>query len=293
MTRVRLLLLLCLLTVPPAQAGKLTGGDNGDAAALLPAGEAFILGTERQADDSLVLHWTIAPGYYLYRDRMEFELVDAGGARLGEPRFAPAEIKQDPFFGETAVYYDEASVRLPLAGEPEPGAVLRLTWQGCNEPRGVCYPPVEENLDIGGFTLAGGPPPDVSEQGRIAAALADSGLAWTVLAFIGFGLLLTFFSSFGQTFFIALFSDGIRTDLGLSHGGFGMLYSLATLASAGCLMWLGRKLDELDLRLYAALVCAGLAGACFLMGSVNSVPLLALALLALRGRRHAIRQESS
>ncbi len=192
MTRVRLLLLLCLLTVPPAQAGKLTGGDNGDAATLLPAGEAFILGTERQADDSLVLHWTIAPGYYLYRDRMEFELVDAGGARLGEPRFAPAEIKQDPFFGETAVYYDEASVRLPLAGEPEPGAVLRLTWQGCNEPRGVCYPPVEENLDIGGFTLAGSPPPDVSEQGRIAAALADSGLAWTVLAFIGFGLLLTF-----------------------------------------------------------------------------------------------------
>lgn len=195
MTRVRLVLLLCLLAAVavPAQASKLdavqAGGDGG----LLPAKEAFILGTERQADDSLVLHWTIAPGYYLYRDRMEFELVGAGGATLGEPRFAPAEIKQDPFFGETAVYYDEASVRLPLQGEPKAGATLLLTWQGCNEPLGVCYPPVDEQLALASFASAAtAPPAGLSEQGRIAAALADSGLTWTVLAFIGFGLLLTF-----------------------------------------------------------------------------------------------------
>lgn len=192
MNPLRLLLLLALLVTAPAQALSLSGSADQGEAALLPAEEAFILGTERQADDSLVLHWTIAPGYYLYRDRMEFSLRDAGGARLGEPRFAPAKTKQDPFFGETAVYYDEATVRLPLVGEPAPGAVLALTYQGCNEPRGVCYPPIQQDLDLAGFAAVAPGPPATSEQGRIAAALGNAGLAWTALAFVGFGLLLTF-----------------------------------------------------------------------------------------------------
>lgn len=100
--------------------------------------------------------------------------------------------------------------------------------------------------------------------------------------FLGFGLLLAFASSFGQTFFIALFGAEIRTAFGLSHGGFGTIYSLATLTSALALVWLGRKIDDLDLRLYSALVCVGVVGACFLMGMAASVVLLALAIFLLR-----------
>jgi len=48
---------------------------------------------------------------------------------------------------------------------------------------------------------------------------------------IGGGFLLTFFSSFGQTFFIALSAGDIRSEYGLSHGGFGTLYMVATLAT--------------------------------------------------------------
>lgn len=48
-----------------------------------------------------------------------------------------------------------------------------------------------------------------------------------------FGFLLTLFSSFGQTFFTALLNTDIRQQLGLSHGGFGTVYSLATLLSGG------------------------------------------------------------
>lgn len=57
------------------------------------------------------------------------------------------------------------------------------------------------------------------------------------------GFLLTFFSSFGQTFFIALSAGDIRAEYGLSHGAFGGLYMAATLASALTLPWLGRITD--------------------------------------------------
>jgi len=192
MNRIRFLLtLLCLLAITPAASAIDLGQGDGNAE-LLPPDQAFILGTERQADRSLVLHWTIAPDYYLYRDRMEFALVDAGGATLGEPAFAPAKTKQDPFFGETAVYYDEASVRLPLQGEPSSEAGLQLVYQGCNEPHAVCYPPIERTLALASFGDAGSSGPPVSEQGRIASALTSTSIAWTALVFVGFGLLLTF-----------------------------------------------------------------------------------------------------
>jgi thiol:disulfide interchange protein DsbD len=163
---------------------------------LLPADEAFVLGAERQADATIVLHWTIAEDYYLYRDRSEFRLVDGGDASLGEPRFSPSETREDPFFGEVEVFVGEGSARLPLNGEPPPGARLEVTYQGCNDPVEVCYPPVEKSIDLGSIqpVAAGTATPgsgNRSEQGEIAAALADRGLWLTALAFIGFGLLLT------------------------------------------------------------------------------------------------------
>ena len=59
--------------------------------------------------------------------------------------------------------------------------------------------------------------------------------------FLGFAFVLTFFSSFGQTFFISLFGDEIREGFTLTHGGFGLCYSLATLASGLTIIWLGRS----------------------------------------------------
>ena len=82
----------------------------------------------------------------------------------------------------------------------------------------------------------------LSEQGRFVAA----------------GFALCFFSSFGQTFFLGVFGGAIRGEFGLSHAGFGLLYSLATLSSACLLLWLGRGVDRFDLRANAALVCLGL-----------------------------------
>lgn len=100
--------------------------------------------------------------------------------------------------------------------------------------------------------------------------------------FLAFGFLLTSFSGPGQTYFIAMFSAELRAEFELSHGGFGLVYSLATLASGLSLMWLGRQIDNLSLRLYSLCVSGALIAACFVMAAVPSVVMLCLAIFALR-----------
>lgn len=102
---------------------------------------------------------------------------------------------------------------------------------------------------------------------------------WPLLLF---GFSMMFCSSFGQTFFIGLFSGTIREDLGLSHGDFGAIYSAATLASAVVLVWSGALIDRLDLRLYTCLVALGLAAGCFLLAGSHGVLMLLLAIFTLR-----------
>ena len=101
--------------------------------------------------------------------------------------------------------------------------------------------------------------------------------------FLSFGILLTFFGNFGQTYYISLFNVPIREQYGLSHGEFGVLYSIATLSSAVCLIWAGRKIDDVDLRLYVLIVCSFYAVACFLFsGIVTSLYALGLGIFLLR-----------
>ena len=99
---------------------------------------------------------------------------------------------------------------------------------------------------------------------------------------LGFGFLLALGSSVGQTYFISLFAGEIRAELGLSHGDFGGLYTLATMASAGMLVWLGRFADRFDLVKLSVLTLAILAGVMLLMAGVESAPGLTMALLGLR-----------
>ena len=100
--------------------------------------------------------------------------------------------------------------------------------------------------------------------------------------FLAFGLFLTFASSFGQTFFISLFSMELRSDFGLSHGEFGSLYSVATLSSGFFLIWVGRAIDRLELRFFTALVILGLAAASFTMANASSIVMLCAAIFGLR-----------
>ncbi|MEQ1944469.1 MFS transporter [Mesorhizobium sp. VNQ89] len=96
------------------------------------------------------------------------------------------------------------------------------------------------------------------------------------------GLLFTFFSSFGQTFFISLSAGHIREDYGLTHGGFGMVYMIATLGSALTLPYLGTIVDRYSVRQVTLFIVPMLAFACILMAVALHVALLVLAIYLLR-----------
>lgn len=100
--------------------------------------------------------------------------------------------------------------------------------------------------------------------------------------FLGFGVLLTFFASAGQTYFISVFGGEIRNEFGLTHGEFGGIYALAGIGSAICLLYFGRLIDRVNLRLYAVIVCGAVIGAVFLISVVASTALLGVAIFALR-----------
>lgn len=99
---------------------------------------------------------------------------------------------------------------------------------------------------------------------------------------LAFGLLLTLFSSFGQTFLISIFVPRILTSFGLGAGEFGVLYAAATVTSALFLPFFGRLIDHVPLHRFSLAVGIGLAASCFGMAWSQNVPMLFLSILGLR-----------
>jgi MFS family permease len=96
------------------------------------------------------------------------------------------------------------------------------------------------------------------------------------------GFMLTYFSSFGQTYFISASVAEWQAAFGLTHGEFGRIYMFATLASAVCLPLVGRLVDVVQAHRMIALVVPVLAGAALLAGNATSVPILVGAIFLLR-----------
>jgi predicted MFS family arabinose efflux permease len=97
-----------------------------------------------------------------------------------------------------------------------------------------------------------------------------------------FGFIFTFFSSFGQSFFLGLFNSSIREALSISHGQFGSIYASATLLSSFILVWVGKKIDDFNILKFAAFVIALLAVSCFLFSKISSVAFLFLSIFLMR-----------
>ncbi len=97
-----------------------------------------------------------------------------------------------------------------------------------------------------------------------------------------FGFIFTFFSSFGQSFFIGLFNSNIRADLNISHGQFGTIYALATLISSFTLIWVGKKIDDFKLIYFSLFVILLLFFSSIFFFFVNNIYLLFFGIFFLR-----------
>ena len=182
--------------------GALPVSSSLQAAEFLNPQVAFQPQATRLDANTLEVRFTIAKGYYLYKDRFKFA---AAGVSFGAPILPAGKIKKDENFGDVEVYFKEAVIRLPVL--PGSGVslenlqVLEVTSMGCADG-GICYPPQTQAVDIKTMSVAKSSAADGSagssasaasgnEQDRIAALFKDAGLLWILLSFFGFGLLLS------------------------------------------------------------------------------------------------------
>ena len=102
------------------------------------------------------------------------------------------------------------------------------------------------------------------------------------LKVIIFGFIFTFFSSFGQSFFLGLFNSSIRESLSITHGQFGSIYALATLLSSFLLIWVGKKIDDINIFKFAFYVTLLLSFSCFFFSKISSIVFLFIAIFLMR-----------
>lgn len=145
---------------------------------LLPAAQAFAFEATVTSGDRIRAVWTIADGYYLYRDKFRFA-SDTDGIELGAPVVPPGKVKQDEFFGEIETYRNQVAIEIPVkraAGAPR-DFEFRATSQGCADI-GVCYPP---HTQVASLTLPATVAGASGGGGGALQALSDLG------ADLGFG----------------------------------------------------------------------------------------------------------
>ena len=102
------------------------------------------------------------------------------------------------------------------------------------------------------------------------------------LKVIVFGFIFTFFSSFGQSFFLGIFNTSIRETLSITHGQFGSIYASATLFSSLLLIWVGKKIDDINIFRFAIYVTLLLSFSCFFFSKISSIVFLFIAIFLMR-----------
>ncbi len=149
---------------------------------LLAPEIAFAL-TARMENDSLVAEYQIAEGYYMYRQRFDFQ-VESDGASFDTAIIPDGKIKHDEFFGDMEVYRHAVKITLPIVRNAASSHILKVrsSGQGCADI-GICYPPLQQTLMVDTTSsakimpVAYVPSPQPDEEDRAAtlqALLADA-----------------------------------------------------------------------------------------------------------------------
>ncbi|MDH1176884.1 protein-disulfide reductase DsbD [Achromobacter mucicolens] len=135
--------------------------------------KAFVFSAQMASPDTLELHYRVAPGYYMYRERFGIAITPADATTLGQAVYPKGEVKYDPTFEkDMEVFHKDVTIRVPV-GEGGQPFTLTLTGQGCADA-GLCYPPMDSTVKLtpvaGGYAVAG-----TGIGGAASAAPASSG----------------------------------------------------------------------------------------------------------------------
>lgn len=115
---------------------------------LLDVDKAFQLQAPRVEGENVIIQWTIADDYKLYKDKMS---ATTESIKLGSAIYSKAKFVNDPLFGKTETYAHSASITLPLDKTARPEAItaeILVKYQGCADKVGVCYPPQTRTLSV-------------------------------------------------------------------------------------------------------------------------------------------------
>jgi thiol:disulfide interchange protein DsbD len=186
---------------------------------FLTTDKAFILNARLANSQQFELHFSIAPGYLLYRDHFQFRTLEGQPITLPAESFPLALNKRDEVLGEEYKAYTKPfQLLIPIASTAGVNPGLRVMYQGCAE-NGFCYAPVAKEIvarpngEIQITTLsaenfnkqepdkinstassveAKNITPVKSETDRITTQLKSGALPLTLVFFLGLGLLLSF-----------------------------------------------------------------------------------------------------
>jgi thiol:disulfide interchange protein DsbD len=184
---------------------KLTSGFKGLTAdlfpkeELLPAAQAFQFFSSLKNPTTAHLSWQLAEGYYLYREKITLR-SQTPGVEIGDYQIPRGTPKHDEAFGDVEIFHQNLEFDVGLIRSTSAAQTIHLeaSYQGCAD-RGVCYPPMKSrfSLDLPAIanpataTPASTSTAVISEQDQIIQQLQQDNFAWTLLSFLGFGLLLS------------------------------------------------------------------------------------------------------
>src|SRR5690606_22393478 len=133
-----------LLGVQPSAVAFTGFGDS--TPEFLPVDEAFQLHVDVVGDE-VRASWHIAPGYYLYQERMSLEAVEEGASLAPAVFHTEAKLQDDPYFGLQPVFHEQAEMGAKIVSAPGDVLKIQVTSQGCADA-GLCYPPRTQTLSL-------------------------------------------------------------------------------------------------------------------------------------------------
>lgn len=116
---------------------------------ILEPDVAFQFGYEVDGN-TVRAHWEIAPDHYMYRDKFKLVIKEGEGVSVGSVTYPKGDIKNDEFFGKIEVYHDKTDANISLVNSTDKTVLtkLQITYQGCAEKTGICYPPIRKTVEL-------------------------------------------------------------------------------------------------------------------------------------------------